>query len=99
MPMAPEKETLEEKQILASFISKLPEAIIICDARGRILLHDRQAETYLLSRETSRNGPSPPSPDSMTAKPITSFMDKNLIEHALDEINQKLKQEIGRAHV
>jgi signal transduction histidine kinase len=89
--MALKKDIPGEKQILASFISKLPEAIVICDAQGRFLLHDRQAEAYLLSNENSRSDPDSSEPNSMVGKSITSFMDKDLIEHALDEINQKIR--------
>jgi len=78
---------MKEKEVLASFISKLPEAIIICSAEGSILLHDYQSETYLLSGETKQSG-------LVTGKPITSIIDKNLIEHALDEINEQLKHQI-----
>ena len=83
--MHPKNDIIEEKQVLASFISKLPEAIIICDAGGSILLYDSQSETYLLSGKSKPSRP-------VTGKPITSFIDKNLIEHALDEINEQLKQ-------
>jgi CBS domain-containing protein len=85
--MHPKNYILKEKQILASFISKLPEAIIICDAEGSILLHDYQSETYLLSGKTKQAG-------LVTGKPITSIIDKNLIEHALDEINEQLKHHV-----
>ncbi len=78
---------MKEKQILASFISKLPEAIIICDADGSILLHDYQSETYLLSGKTKQSG-------LATGKPITSIIDKNLIEHALEDINEQLKLQV-----
>jgi len=81
------KYVMKEKEVLASFISKLPEAIIICSAEGSILLHDYQSETYLLSGETKQSG-------LVTGKPITSIIDKNLIEHALDEINEQLKHQI-----
>mgnify|MGYP002629697031 CR=1 FL=1 len=80
-------DIMEEKQVLASFISKLPEAITICDANGSILIHDSQSESYLLPGNKKSA-----SPVSMTGKPLTSFIDKNLIEHALDEINEQLKQ-------
>lgn len=78
------------KQIISAFISKLPEAILICDAKGTILLHDRQSKTYL-SRADSTDAPSV----SMTGENIAAFIDKGLIEHALDEINEQLKQQSG----
>lgn len=80
---------MEEKQVLASFISKLPEAILICDANGVILLHDSQSEAYL-----HPDIPSLAAPVSMNNTPITLYIDKNLIEHALDDINEQLKQTV-----
>ena len=87
--MSHKNDIMEEKQVLASFISKLPEAIIICDSDGAILLYDSQSESYLLP---DNSDPAIAAP--MTGKPITSFIDKNLIEHALDEINEQLKQHV-----
>lgn len=84
-----QNDILEEKQVLASFISKLPEGIIICDSDGSILLHDSQSESYIMP---DNNDPSIAIP--MTGKPVTSLIDKNLIEHALDEINEQLKQHV-----
>jgi CBS domain-containing protein len=81
---------MEEKQILTSFISKLPEAILICDAGGSILLHDRQSETWLLPAHRSSRVPV-----SMNGTPITAYIDKDLMEHALDDMNEQLKQQVS----
>lgn len=80
---------MEEKQVLASFISKLPEAIIICDSKGAILLHNSWSETYL----QPENSPSDDS-STMNGTMITSYIDKNLIEHALEDMNDQLKQQV-----
>ena len=81
---------MEENQVLASFISRLPEAILICDSNGTVLLHDRQAETYL------QPGPAGAAlPASMNSTPIVSHIDKTLMEHALDDINEQLKQKVS----
>jgi CBS domain-containing protein len=90
--MSMEPDITSSKQILSAFISKLPEAIIICDANGRILLHDRQSKTYL-----SPTKPSEARTFSMTGKKISTCIEKGLIEHALDEINEQLKQQSGGA--
>ena len=87
--MSRKNDRLEENRILATFISKLPEAILICDANGMILLHDSQSETYLLPDNST-----PAGLVSLTGKSITSLVDKHLVEHALDEINAQLKQDI-----
>ncbi|MFA5906469.1 MAG: hypothetical protein WC836_21250, partial [Desulfobacula sp.] len=80
----------EGKEILASFISRLPEAILICDSNGNILLHDHQSETYL--QQKPKNSAAPV---SMNGTAITAHIDKNLIEHALDDINEQLKQPVS----
>ncbi|CCK78276.1 DUF294 nucleotidyltransferase-like domain-containing protein [Desulfobacula toluolica] len=87
--MSRKNDVMKEKQVLASFISKLPEAIIICDANGLILLHDHQSEIYLLADKSN-----PVIPVLMTGKPITALIDKNLVEHALDEINEQLRKKV-----
>ncbi len=76
----------EEKQILTSFISQLPQGIILCDAAGSIVLCNSQANNYfsqdLLNHEPENNAH------------LIDIIDKNLVEHALDEINARLKREI-----
>ncbi len=79
---------LKENRILAAFISNLPEAILVCDVNGMILLHDSQAETYLLPGNSKPGGAV-----SLAGKSITSLVDKHLVEYALDEINAQLKQD------
>lgn len=80
----------DEKEILAAFISRLPEAILICDSNGNILLHDHQSETYL--QQKPKNSAAPV---SMNGAAVTAHIDKNLIEHALDDINEQLKQPVS----
>ncbi|MCF6247754.1 MAG: DUF294 nucleotidyltransferase-like domain-containing protein [Desulfobacula sp.] len=87
--MHSKNDFIKENHVLAAFISKLPEAILICDSDGSILLHDSQSETYLL-----KNINPPAIGVSMTGKPITAFIEKNLLEHSLDEINEQLKNHV-----
>lgn len=77
----------DEKQILASFISILPEAILMCDRNGDCLVHDRQSQAYLMAGETEAA-----EPVAMVGRPVTSFIDRHLIEHALDDIRTRLGQ-------
>ncbi len=78
--------TAEEKLILTAFISQLPQGIIVCDCAGTILLCNTQAESYFFKE---KKGPS-----LKPEQPITSLIDKNLIEHSLDEINARLKRDV-----
>lgn len=75
---------------LAAFISKLPEAIIICDTKGIVMLHDDQA-VGLLNENFNHASPG----RNLKNKSITQFIDKQLIEHSLDELNEQLKENLG----
>ncbi|MCP4022620.1 MAG: hypothetical protein GY729_12325 [Desulfobacteraceae bacterium] len=75
----------QEQKILSAFISKLPEAIVICDVNGIILLHNNQAKQYLLFEENLRN-----QSISFIGTSIMLHLGKSMIEHALDDINQSL---------
>ncbi len=78
-----------ERQTLTAFISQLPQGIIVCDASGIILLCNNQAKNYLFPEGEGGEGLS-----LKSKQPITTLIDKNFIEHALDEINARLKREI-----
>jgi DNA polymerase-3 subunit epsilon len=106
-------ETEEEKNILAAIISELPEGVLICNARGRILLYNKRAKQFLAGGlkhdiletvEDPESQPEPAAAPSSTeerfiglGRPIFGLIDKHLIAHALDEIAQKLKHKEGNA--
>ena len=91
----------EEKNILAAFMSELPEGVLICNAEGRILFYSKQVKRMLAGADNII-------PDSESGsdkarfgagesfiglgRSIFSIVDKNLIVHALDEIAEKLKR-------
>jgi len=91
----------EEKNILAAFMSELPEGVLICNAEGRILFYSKQVKLMLAGADNII-------PDSESGsdkarfgagesfiglgRSIFSIVDKNLIVHALDEIAEKLKR-------
>ncbi len=77
-------ETQEEKNILAAFVSELPEGVLICNAEGQILLYNKKAIQFS------------DTPLQLDCS-VFNVIDKNLIEHALDEINEKLKRKVGNA--
>jgi len=80
---------------LFSVISGLPEGIIICDAAGQILLCNKKAEQFF-GLQTDRSEPDGSSPpfSNLVGRPVTALIDKNLIEHTLDEINERLKHNV-----
>ncbi|MCP3940662.1 MAG: PAS domain S-box protein [Desulfobacteraceae bacterium] len=78
---------------LFSVISGLPEGIIICDVTGQIVLCNKKAEQFLGLAGTESIGSSPLfSP--LVGRPVTALIDKNLMEHTLDEINERLKRNV-----
>ena len=90
----------EEKNILAAFMSELPEGVLICNAECRILFYSKQVKYMLMGADNVI-------PDSESGSDIASFgagesfiglgrsifniIDKNLVVHALDEIAEKLE--------
>jgi len=78
---------------LFSVISGLPEGIIICDGAGEIILCNKKAEQFFGLAKAEPAGSSPPF-SSLVGRPVTSLIDKNLIEHTLDEINERLKHNV-----
>ncbi len=91
-----------EKNIFAGLLSELPEGVLICNARGRIILYNRRAKEVLGENH----------PEGLSDKPgerrqsdryvglgrtVYEIIDKNLIEHALNEIHMKLERKSPNA--
>ena len=91
-------ETEEEKNIFAAFISELPEGVLICNAEGRILLYNRRAGEFLaIDDDNQFNDGSESGQFAGLGRSVFSVIDQNLIEHALDEINERLKRKVTNA--
>ena len=80
-------------------MAELPQGVLICNTEGRILLFNNRARQLLI--ETSvpseinqkENGPSGESTRYIgLGRSIFGLVDKNLIEHALDQIGVKLRE-------
>ena len=82
-----DKEANEENKFFASVIAELPQGIIVCNARGKILLYNHPVNTILKLEEAHGTFP-------FLGQMVTALIDKNLIEHTLDEINERLKKNI-----
>jgi CBS domain-containing protein len=85
-------ETEAEKSILAAVMSELPEGVLICNAEGQILLYNNRARQFLEFGIGKTDVESSYSAFHL-GRSVFTVIDKNLIEHALDEINEKLKRE------
>lgn len=84
-----ENVNFREEQVLNAFISKLPEGLVICNSQGEIRLCNEKALHCLLP-DVQIDDPE----NVIIGHPITSFIDTNLMEHALKEINEWLKQDL-----
>ncbi|MCP4162747.1 MAG: hypothetical protein GY760_22025 [Deltaproteobacteria bacterium] len=75
----------DEKNILAAFISELSEGVLICRHDGRVLLFNKMAKEFLAkdSENRSKNFIG-------LGRSVFTIIDKNIIIHALDEIQGKL---------
>ncbi len=89
---AAKSEAEEEKNLLASFMSELPEAVLICNADGKILFYNKRAREFLEA------GGGPSQTDGADGRyiglgrSVFSVVDEHLILHALDEIAEKLER-------
>ncbi len=89
----------QEKNTLAAIMAELPEGVLICNAGGRILLHNNRARQLLIGpaevKEENRKD-RPPSSESSRyiglGRSVYGIIDKNLIAHALDQIGSKLRE-------
>lgn len=101
-------EVEREKNILAAFVGELLEGVLICNAEGRILFYNRRARELFSEKGHTIVDRDPPD-DIPGLSPIIAnetlvglgrsifnIIDKNLIVHALDEIECNLNQkEVG----
>ena len=85
--LKPDKEPNKEDRLLASVIANLSQGIIVCNARGEILLYNKPVNAILKLGEDHGSFP-------FLGQMITALIDKNLIEHTLDEINERLKRNV-----
>jgi DNA polymerase III subunit epsilon len=84
--MAARKETDQERNLLAAIMGELPQGVIICNQNGRILLYNSLAKnifTCTMAREKTEQFMG-------LGRSIFHLVDKDLISHAMEEINEQL---------
>lgn len=84
--VAARKETEQERNLLAAIMGELPQGVIICNQNGRILLYNSLAKnifTCTMAREKSEQFMG-------LGRSIFHLVDKDLISHAMEEINDQL---------
>ena len=78
----------EEKNTLAAIMAELPQGVLICNTEGRILFYNKQARRILLDSGDEQIALS----DRFVGlgRSVFNIINKNLIVHALDEIEDKM---------
>ena len=88
------KETEKEKNLLASIMSEFPHGLIVCNKNGRILLFNSLAKSIFTQQSCPQSDPK-----AATGKPemflslgrsVFHLLDKSLILHAVQEIEDRL---------
>lgn len=84
--MAARKETEQERNLLAAIMGELPQGVIICNQNGRILLYNSLARNIFsctVARQKTEQFMG-------LGRSIFHLVDKDLISHAMEEINEQL---------
>ncbi|MGD9330439.1 MAG: exonuclease domain-containing protein [Desulfobacterales bacterium] len=92
-------ELEKEKNILAVIMSELPEGVLICNRDGQILFYNKQTKRFFTAKKETPSGETAasyprrqePYPFFGLGRSVFEIIDRNLISHALDEINEKLE--------
>lgn len=87
--LAARKETEKERNLLAAIMGELPHGVIICNKSGRILLFNSLAKKIF----THSAYPSKTEHYMGLGRSIFHLVDKGLIAHAVEEIQERLNQE------
>ncbi|MFC1875885.1 exonuclease domain-containing protein [Thermodesulfobacteriota bacterium] len=97
-------ELEEEKNILAAIMAELPEAVLVCNKEGMIILYNSQAKRYFSEKNTTLNAKHHPDVGNDAGvgsqgkthlgigRSIFGIINENIIHHALGEIRTKLKR-------
>jgi len=83
------KETEKERNLLAAIMSELPHGVIICNKSGRILLFNSLAKKLFTPRTNAHGTEN----FIGLGRSIFHLLDKNLIAHAIGEIQERLNSQ------
>jgi DNA polymerase III subunit epsilon len=95
-------ELEEEKNILAAIMAELPEAVLVCNKDGMIILYNSQAKRYFsesnsIPQTHQANGVGQTTVDNQRkahlgiGRSVFGVIDEHVIQHALGEIRTRLK--------
>ena len=103
------KELEEEKNILAAIMAELPEAVIICNNEGRIILYNSQAKRYFAEQTATGHSPgdinsenhAPPGYEKKgflgIGRSIFGIADSNILAHAIEEMHARVERRADNA--
>jgi DNA polymerase III subunit epsilon len=80
-----------EKNRLAAFMSELSQSVVVCNLDGRILLYNNQARLQFQALGEGIQSSSGSAPIGL-GRSIFAILDRNLIAHALDNIQHRLRR-------
>lgn len=80
-----------EKNRLAALMSELSQSVVVCNLDGRILLYNNRARLQFEALGEG-NQSSPGRAPIGLGRSIFAILDRNLVTHALDTIQQRLKR-------
>ncbi len=83
------KETEKERNLLAAIMAELPEGVIICNKSGRILLFNSLAKKLFTHQSNHHRAEQ----FIGLGRSIFHLIDKELIVHAIEEIEERLNNE------
>jgi DNA polymerase-3 subunit epsilon len=81
----------EEKNMLAMFLSNLPEGILICNSEGQILFYNKMVKAFLETGLSKKKEDPAPGQFIGLGRSVFSVLDKDLIVHVTDEIGENIK--------
>jgi DNA polymerase-3 subunit epsilon len=86
-------DTEDDKNILSTVIAELPEGVLVCNADGRITLYNERARQLWRDPEGDPAAhPEPPIGGFVgLGRSVFGIIDKDLIQHALDEVFEKVR--------
>ena len=103
------KELEEEKNILAAIMAELPEAVIICNNEGQIILYNSQAKRYFAKQMANGYDPGDINSENHSGhdgeakgflgigRSVFDLVDRNILQHALDEMQARLERRADNA--
>jgi DNA polymerase-3 subunit epsilon len=80
-----------EKNRLAALMSELSQSVVVCNLDGRILLYNNQARLQFQALGEGIQSSSGSAPIGL-GRSIFAILDRNLITHALDNIQHRLRR-------